>query len=251
MLRAYNSVLNIPAKNRAKLEDYIASEDTWFHTFTFDGDLTTPGRDPSAKKLHHMGLPLDMTGMSVLDVGAYDGYVSFHCEKRGASKVVAADRFVWDWPGSSARSNFDAVHTALGSKVQSVSSNVEDLATTLNGETFDIVMFLGVLYHAPDMVRYLQNIAAATKTVCVLETYLDALDEPGSRAALYSPAELNNDSSNWWGPNLQATATMLRRVGFNHIEFVSMWDVNTKNSLEGKSWEGPIKSGRAVFHAYK
>lgn len=250
-LDPYQDMLTLPRDRRSELEGYVRGQSDWFHSFAFDSGLRTPGRDPSAKKLHHLCLPRDMSGLSVIDIGAFEGYFSFHCEQRGADRVVAADKFVWDWPGATARPNYEAVHRALGSKVEDLSVSVEDMPGVLDGETFDVVLFPGVLYHAPNMVEYLEAVAAVTKNVCVLETLFDCLDEGGARSALYSPAEMNGDSSNWWGPNLRATTVMLERVGFRHVEFVNMWDVNTRSQLTGDAWDGPIKSGRGVLHAYK
>jgi tRNA (mo5U34)-methyltransferase len=246
----FSSPLDVSPRHRADLANYISNQSDWFHTFDFGQGLLTPGRDPSAQKLHHLCLPSNLNGLTVLDVGAYDGYFSFHCEKRGA-QVVATDKFVWDWPGNATLKNFQTIHSALESKLDVVRAGVDELPASLNGKKFDVVLFLGVLYHAPDMVQYLKSISAVTKGVCVLETYLDGLDLEGAQATLYAEKELNNDSSNWWGPNLQATATMLRRVGFRAINFMNLWNVNTKNALAGKSWEGPVRTGRAVLHAYK
>jgi tRNA (mo5U34)-methyltransferase len=232
------------------LREYIGRQREWFHQFVFSNGLTTPGRDPSHKKLHHLCLPASLKGKSVIDIGAYEGFFSFHCEARGADRVVAADRFVWDWPGSSALPNFRAVHRALASRVEVLSANVEDLPATAN-ETFDISLFLGVLYHAPNMMQYLDAVSSLTKGVLVLETFADALDESGARAVLYAERELNNDSSNWFGPNLPAIEVMLSRVGFKHIELVNLWSFNTRDQLEGRSAFGPIRSGRVVIHAYK
>ena len=63
----------------------------WFHTIDLGGGLVTDGRDESPRKLGWIGLPSDLRGRSVLDVGAWDGFFSFECERRGADRVVALD----------------------------------------------------------------------------------------------------------------------------------------------------------------
>jgi tRNA (mo5U34)-methyltransferase len=233
-----------------RLGNYIEGQKDWFHQFTFSNGLRTPGRDPSHKKLHHLCLPLSLAGKSVIDIGAYEGFFSFQCEARGASRVVAADRFVWDSVGSSALPNFSAVHRAVGSHVEVLRAHVQDLPTVTN-EKFDITLFLGVLYHAPNIIEYLDAVSRLTAGVLVLESFADALDEPGARTVLYQAAEINNDPTNWFGPNLQAIDVMLRRVGFRNVEFINLWDVNTRERIEGRYEFGPIKSGRLVVHAYK
>jgi tRNA (mo5U34)-methyltransferase len=64
----------------------------WFHRIELAPDLITPGWDyPKVKKLPYFGLPADMGGMRVLDIGCCEGFFSFEAERRGASEVVAID----------------------------------------------------------------------------------------------------------------------------------------------------------------
>jgi tRNA (mo5U34)-methyltransferase len=251
VLNPFDFVLRPRPDRVAELEAYIRKTPDWFHCFDFGDGIKSPGRDPSPKKLYHLCLPPRLDGLSVLDIGAYEGYFSFHCEQRGAKRVVASDRFVWEWPGGSAKRNFDAVKKALTSQVEPVVSYVEDLSTVLQSQTFDIVLFLGVLYHTPGMMQYLDSVYQMTKTLCILETFMDMLDQEKASASIYADCELNSDNSNWWGPNLRATTTMLRRAGFREVQFMNFWDVNTRDQVEGRPWDGPIKTGRAVLHAYK
>jgi tRNA (mo5U34)-methyltransferase len=65
----------------------------WFHSFDFP-EITTKGADLSDLKLKFIGMPEDLTGKSVLDIGAWDGYFSFTAERRGA-KVTAIDTTAW------------------------------------------------------------------------------------------------------------------------------------------------------------
>jgi tRNA (mo5U34)-methyltransferase len=233
------------------LKNHIDGQPEWFHSFSFDNGLATRGRDQSHKKLYHLCLPESLSGKTVIDVGAYEGFFSYHCESRGAARVVACDKFVWDWPNSTAFPNFQAVHRAIGSKVEAISSYVEDIPALIDGK-FDIVLFLGVLYHAPNMIQYLEAISKITSGVLVLETYVDALDESGPRVSVYDYGEVNNDATNWSGPNLHAIDIMLRRVGFRMIDFVNIWDINTRDAVEGRTpLHNKLKTGRAVLHAYK
>ena len=59
------------------------------------GDYVTPGKNPESQDtFNNLGLPIDMSGMTVLDIGAWDGFYSFACEQRGAI-VTASDKCVW------------------------------------------------------------------------------------------------------------------------------------------------------------
>ena len=156
----------------------------------------------------------DLTGRSVLDIGAYDGFYSFESERRGAERVVAADSWSWNWPGSDARRNFELAHEVLDSKVESRVVLVEDVSPETVGGVYDVVLFLGVLYHAPDPLGYLRNVRSVTGEVAVVETVIDLLDVDVPAAAYYPSDSLNNDGSNFFGPNPAAVEGMLLDAGF-------------------------------------
>ncbi|MEZ5234099.1 MAG: hypothetical protein R2749_15520 [Acidimicrobiales bacterium] len=93
------------ALTRDELAAEIATR-TWFHTFDLGDGLRTPGYDATLQKLDVIHLPEDLSGSRVLDIGAYDGFFSFECERRGASRWWRRTRS-WEWPGSDGRRNFD------------------------------------------------------------------------------------------------------------------------------------------------
>jgi tRNA (mo5U34)-methyltransferase len=224
-----------------------ALDEPWFHSFSFSNGLTIAGRDPSQQKLAALKLP-DLRGATVLDIGAYEGYFSFQCERLGAARVVAADSLVWQWEGSDALKHFRLVHEMLDSSVQERIVPVEELHPEVG--IFDVALFLGVLYHAPDMVGYLRRLRSVTGHVAVVETLVDNWDIDRPSAAYYARGTVNNDGSNWWGPNRPCVEDMLYRVGFNNVRFIGLWDSNTVAGLRGESTGGPVTSGRAVWHAY-
>ena len=245
-----DDVLHVAPDATVALRDLLDDGADWFHTFQFSNGLVSNGRDPSPKKLHHLCLPQRLDGMRVLDIGAYEGFFSFHMKQRGAESVVAADEFVWNWPNSVAKQHFDGLRHVLKSDVKDVTTSVENLSTNISGK-FDIVLFLGVLYHAPNMIQYLEQVASVTKTVCVLETYLDMLDVESPGAVFYPPGVLNNDDSNYWGPNVSAVVNMCQRVGFSNVNLVNFWDINSNRTLVGGNQWGAVKTGRGVFYAYR
>jgi tRNA (mo5U34)-methyltransferase len=223
----------------------------WFHTFDLGDGITTPGADPSAAKLKALDLP-ELRGKSVIDIGAFDGFFSFECERRGASRVVAADHWVWNWPGVDARRNIELLRETLGSRIELLDMPVEDLSPQTAG-TYDIALFLGVLYHAPDPIRYLRNVLSITKELVVVETMVDLLDIKEPAAAFYGGDAFNNDASLHWGPNRLAVEAMLKKVGFRSVEYKAMWHKNTRQELDPSARRparGEVLSGRMVFHAY-
>lgn len=191
-----------------------------------DGVITRGPSMPARDLLPRLGLPADLTGKTVLDVGTWDGFMAFECERRGAD-VVAVDSFVWSEartaavPGATGRAGFDLAHEALNSRVRAVECEVLDLSPALLG-TFDIVLFLGVLYHMRHPLLALERVAALTHDLLIVESHV--IGGGGSPIMRFYPgAELNADPSNWWGPNTACIDSMLRAVGFDDISVKSQW----------------------------
>lgn len=206
----------------AALRDLVNSRE-WFHTIDLGDGIVTPGIDPSASKLEYMGLPESFAGKTVLDVGAYDGFFSFEAEKRGAARVVAADKFCWSGPEGTMLDGqgFEIAREALSSRVERRDIPVEDLSPATVG-VFDYVLFLGVLYHAPDPLGYLARVRSVCDGMLILETLVDALDCDRPAMIFYPGATHNNDPSNNWGPNELCVTAMLEEVGFTDIKKIGL-----------------------------
>jgi tRNA (mo5U34)-methyltransferase len=204
------------------LRDLVLSR-PWFHSIDLGHGLVTPGVDQSSEKLKLIGLPDDLSGASVLDVGSFDGFFAFEAERRGARRVVAADQFCWSRPEDPMTdgSGFDIARWALGSSVEKVVLPVEDICPETVGGTFDYVLFLGVLYHAQDPMRYLRNCFSVCKGTLIVETHIDALDQDRPAMIFYPGSTLNQQNSNYWGPNPSCVQAMLLEVGFGSVEVVS------------------------------
>jgi tRNA (mo5U34)-methyltransferase len=192
---------------------------TWFHTIDLGDGVVTPGIDPSPSRLAKIGIPDDLTGMTVLDVGAWDGFFSFEAERRGAERVLAIDSFSWDGDGWGSKAGFELAHQTLGSAVESKSVDVLELSPERIG-TFDLVLFLGVLYHMRDPLLALERVTSVTGKQLIMDTHVDLIHTRRPAAAFYPGDEMNRDASNWWGPNPAAVEAMLRTVGFARVEIV-------------------------------
>ena len=217
----------------------------WYHVMELPGGVVTPGVDDPRDRLPLLSLPEDMSGMSVLDVGAWDGFFSFECERRGAARVVAADWFAWHEAARGSKASFELARESLGSRVEDVEVRVEDLSPERLG-TFDLVLFVGVLYHVRDPVRALESVAAMTEGTLVVETHVDLTLRRRPAAAFYPGTELEDDHTNWWGPNPAAVEGMLRAVGFGDVRkvFPRSRAYELARALRRRS-----QQGRAVFHA--
>jgi tRNA (mo5U34)-methyltransferase len=226
----------------------------WWHTIDLGNGIVTPGRDETPRRWPLLGLPESLEGLDVLDVGAWDGFYSFEAERRGAKRVVATDQYAWRHLGTGRR-GFDLARRALRSKVEAREVDVMDLSPRKAGGTFDLVLFLGVLYHLRDPVTALERVASVTAEVLVLETHVDLLRTRGPAAAFYPEGQLYGDTTNWWGPNLPALLGMLRVAGFDEARVVHVtprWQ-RVRNALGSRMMKGrprhEYSHGRVVVHA--
>jgi tRNA (mo5U34)-methyltransferase len=219
------------SRDNTRLRELVAAR-LWFHRIDLGDGIVTPGVDDSSTKLQWIGLPEDLTGQSVLDIGSYDGFFAFEAERRGASRTAACDYFCWTLPGMGDGRGFDIAHQALGSKVEKHVMRVEEISPERLG-MFDVILFLGVLYHAPDPLRYLRNVYSVCRNQLILETHIDAVDDPRPVMVFYPGDSLNKDPSNFWGPNPACVAAMLKEVGFSRVEEVG------------------IRGERLVVHAFR
>jgi tRNA (mo5U34)-methyltransferase len=207
----------------------------WYHTIDLGGGIVTRGVDNSPLRLARAQLPESLNGLTVLDIGAWDGFFSFECERRGAARVVAADHFSWHGPGWGTKAGFTLAREALGSRVEDIDIDVMDLSPERVG-TFDVVLFLGVLYHLRHPFLALERVASVTRDRLILETVVDLVGLRRPAMAFYPGQELNNDPTNWWGPNIPAVQGMLETLGFKHVTMVS------------RSPNAAYRAARAVYH---
>jgi tRNA (mo5U34)-methyltransferase len=227
----------------------------WWHRIDLGNGIITPGLDDSPAKLKRIGLPEDLSGMTVLDVGASDGFFSFEAERRGATRVLAIDSF--SWGGENTKAGFLLARRALKSKVQDMELEVLDVSPEKTG-VFDVVLFLGVLYHMRHPLLSLEHVFSVTKKLLILETAVDCSWSKRPQMAFYPGRELNNDPYNWWGPNAACVEAMCKTVGFQKVEVVWKGSPARGAARAVKHW---VKNGtallpglqqnRMVFHAWR
>src|SRR5947209_9215939 len=128
-----------------QIEERVRSLGRWFHNIDLHGVKTAPdhflGDYPNIKWQHFAhAIPADLSGKTVLDVGCNAGFYSIEMKKRGAARVVAIDS--------------DEIYLNQGRFAAEVSGfpdiefrNLSVYDTPKLGERFDLVIFMGVLYH--------------------------------------------------------------------------------------------------------
>jgi tRNA (mo5U34)-methyltransferase len=206
----------------AALQREVDAIPYWHHTMSLgDGVITPGGGGDTSHGLRRIALPEDLTGKTVLDIGAWDGFYSFECERRGAARILATDHFVWRQLRPDGKTGFELARRALGSHVEDMEIDVFDISPETVG-MFDIVLFLGVLYHLRDPFGGLAHAASVTRELLIVETHVDLLDLDRPAIAFYPGAELAGDATNWCGPNVPAVVGMLDNLGLNDADVVSL-----------------------------
>jgi tRNA (mo5U34)-methyltransferase len=206
----------------------------WFHNLRLpDGRQTAPdhplGDFPSYKWAEvAAAIPEDLRGCRALDIGCNAGYYSFALAGRGADVVaIDHDEHYLD------QARWARERYGLEDKVELRHLGVYDLAHLR--ETFDLVLFMGVLYHLRHPLLALDIVAERVGGTLVLQT-LTMPSPPGEqvpedvafdrRGTLCGPAwpamafvehRLADDPTNWWVPNEQAVEAMVRSTGMEVV----------------------------------
>jgi tRNA (mo5U34)-methyltransferase len=213
-----------------RLRREIAALGPWFHNIDLGGVQTAPdhflGDYPAVKwrRFAH-ALPADLTGKTVLDIGCNGGFYSLEMKRRGAARVLGID-YDEDYLKQAC---FAAEVTGLD--IEFVQLSVYDVGAL--GERFDLVLFLGVLYHlrhpllALDLIR---EHVVKELFVCQSMQRGDPGEEPiaedypfAGTAIFERPTwprlsfiehRYAGDETNWWVPNRACTKAMLRSAGY-------------------------------------
>lgn len=167
------------------------------------------------ERLARFQLPEDLRGKRALDIGAWDGWFGFELERRGA-EVVSIDR--WDNP------RYREMHAALGSRAEYKQLNVYDLDPAKLGR-FDIVLFLGVLYHLKHPLLALERVCSVTDEFAAVESFaltdrfLPGMDvEQHSLLRFFEREEFGGQFDNWFAPTPRCLVEMCRTAGFARAE---------------------------------
>lgn len=212
------------------LAQQIEALGPWFHNLRLNGVETAPhhflGDYPGVKYAAFRDvLPADMSGKSVLDIGCNAGFYSIEMKRRGAARVLGIDtdeRYL-----KQARFAADV----LGAEIELRRLSVWDVAQL--GETFDLVIFMGVFYHlrhpllALDLIHQhvardqmlFQSMQRGSSEIAPVNPDYDfneesPFDSPGYPKMHFVEHCYSHDQTNWWIPNRSCVEAMLRSAGF-------------------------------------
>jgi tRNA (mo5U34)-methyltransferase len=190
----------------------------WWHSFDLPDGRRIEGvcsADGLRTRIEQYPIPADLRGARVLDIGAWDGWYTFEMERRGAD-VVAVD--CWDNP------RFHQIHSALKSRAEYRVMDVYELTPQTVGQ-FDIVLFMGVLYHLKHPLLALERVCALTRDLAVVDSFiLREEHRPGENVEnrsvmeFYETEEFGGQTDNWCGPSLPCLMAMCRTAGFARVE---------------------------------
>jgi tRNA (mo5U34)-methyltransferase len=210
--------------SRSEIHALVDAVPHWHHIMRFPHGIVTPGAYDPGELFAFLELP-DLRGKRVLDVGTRDGFFAFECERRGA-EVVAVDYAGMDLTG------FGAAKKIYGSQVEYVQANVYDLSPDVL-DTFDVVLFLGVLYHLRHPLLALDRLRPLCRSLLIVESLVcDAKVftgfETGEPLARLAPRLVDTplaqflpvggyhtDSTNKWVPNVAALRALLADALFD------------------------------------
>ena len=215
-----------PAEIRKKVD----ALGPWFHNLNLNGVSTAPshflGDYPNVKwQRFSDALPQDLTGRSVLDIGCNAGFYSMIMKRRGAARVLGLD------PDEDYLAQARFAAEISGFDIEFRRMSVYDIGAL--GEKFDIVLFLGVLYHlrhpllALDLiyehaardVMVFQSLQRGSTALPLLENdydfwTTDHFDDASYPKLHFVEHKYAEDWTNWWIPNRACAEAMLRSAGF-------------------------------------
>ena len=209
----------------------------WFHNINLHGIQTAPdhflGDYPTVKfRAFAHALPTDLSGKTVLDIGCNAGFYSIEMKRRGAERVVGIDSD--EIYLAQARYAAEVLHMEIEFKKMSV------YEVAVLAEKFDVVIFMGVLYHlrhpllaldllyenvVKDMLIFQSMQRGSNEVEPLAPDYefwnTEIFERPGFPKMYFIEHRYANDPTNWWLPNQACTEAMLRSAGFtitNHPE---------------------------------
>ncbi len=188
----------------------------WYHSIELPDGRVLQGTQSLARlreRAELYGIPSDLRGKRVLDIGAWDGWFTFEMERRGAS-VVAVDCVEIE--------NFRYAHRQLGSRAEYLELDVYDLTPERVGR-FDIVLCLGVVYHLKHPLLAIERVCDLTADMAIVESFV-ADDVAGHTeypwAEFYESDELGGQADNWSGPNIECLLAWCRTAGFARTSLI-------------------------------
>lgn len=195
----------------------FANSYEWWHTIRLATNYVTPGVCPEPD-FKSFGFPDSFHGLSVLDIGCWDGLFSFEAEARDAGIVTGVDN--WGPCYSMTRNPRSAQYAraVLKSRVQFEKADLFELH-----QPHDVVLCFGVLYHVENPLGALRKLEQLTNEYCLLETAVlnqKQVPHDPTRSLLGFDPGFYNDPTNLFYPTIEWLKQASLHVGFKGFELV-------------------------------
>ena len=208
----------------------------WYHTIDLGNGIITPGEYDHRSVFKYYGIPEDLTGKTVLDIGPAHGFFSFEFEKRNAQRVVAVELPRWSDHDSSPelkktfredqtndKSPESYLHGALDFAIKVKKSKIERLFYTIyeiHPDTigiFDLVFCGSLLIHLTDPIRALYALRSVTREIAIISTPIDPYSLNVQPRAYFHGTLLGQS---FWAPNMKCLKQWAMASGFSRVEKV-------------------------------
>lgn len=217
--------------SREELVALVRSFPYWYHRIYLGRGVYTlddPTHHDGVWNLLRPAFPANLQDASVLDVGANAGFFSILMKLMGAGRVLGIESYddylrqaelcrqVWD---------LDIEYLPLDAHQM---GSIE--------EQFDLVLFLGILYHLKAPLLVLEEAGRVCRDAIVIETEVIPVNRRNRVYVRLGPRgqvrptrcskgimkfiekdELSSDGSNWWVPDTECVLGMLRTAGFEYF----------------------------------
>lgn len=194
-------------------------DDLWFHSFDFpdgekiNGICQTASQDVILERLST--LDVSFLDRDVLDIGCFDGYFSLNALRNGAKFVTGID--IGPWGTQKWKEHYQYVMSKYG--ITNFDCFTLDFYNWDETDKKDLVLFQGVLYHLENPLLGLHKLRRIVKNQVVVETHIDCEYNSYPSMRYYPNMELNNDPTNWWGPNILCVLEMMKTAGFVNVRY--------------------------------
>jgi tRNA (mo5U34)-methyltransferase len=230
--RLRERVLQGDSAARGEVMEILRRLGPWYHNVELAPDvMTNPANKDypmSRWRILDRVIPKDLKGKTVLDIGCNSGFFSLEMKKRGADRVVGSDIMLHVLAQSRFLSHWLELPLELH---EQDAYDVQSL-----GMKFDVVLFIGVLYHLKHPLYALEKISSVCNEAMYFQSGVrgplgdmePADDYPGTEDRIFDRPEwpkmyfiekkFNGDESNWWFATRSCLKAMLRTAGFRTIE---------------------------------
>ncbi|MDP6423784.1 MAG: methyltransferase domain-containing protein [Planctomycetota bacterium] len=243
------------------LKKRVAKVTSWYHAIDLGDGVMTPGVFQVKSFRPEYGIPDQLDGQRVLDVGASSGFFACEMDRRGAAEVVALDLPGWgdhdwtpryraDFESKSAeerayidditmRAGFDLVVESMGCKnVRKHEAQIYELSPETVG-MFDYVFCGSMLMHVRDPILGIQAMRSVLKptgrmTVTIAMTLPDTDDSLARFVGDW-------DQCNWW----QMSPRCLDRI----LKCCDLEVLDERNTFTLTNVDGSFQDPTYVVHA--